>query len=402
MSQRIFVTGVGIVTAVGLNTEENLQSLLGERSGIAPPYFLETIHREIPVGEVKLTDAELRISARVPGPGFTRTASLGLLAVREAIESAHLSDPEITKCAFISATSTGGVRMLEKYFYELQNDPSEGPWNEFRDTANPGEHAERIAESIGIREYIGTVSTACSSSANALLLGSQMIRHGKVQRAICGGSEALSRFTLNGFNSLFILDKSLCKPFDDNRRGLNLGEGAAYLVLESENACAARGGEPLAELLGFGNANDAFHQTASSPDGAGAWRAMNEAINDAGISPAAIDYINAHGTATENNDLSEGLAIQRLFGDRIPPFSSTKAYTGHTLAAAGSVEAVFSILALRHGNLFSNLNFHTPMKELSIVPVTKVAQGKVIRRVLSNSFGFGGNTSSLVLGAVEQ
>jgi len=151
-----------------------------------------------------------------------------------------------------------------------------------------------------------------------------MIRHRNVDRVICGGAESLSRFSLNGFNSLFILDKGHCKPFDETRQGLNLGEGAAYLILESERSITASGRKPLAELKGFGNANDAFHLTASSPDGAGALKSMQEALETSNIDHSQVGYINAHGTATENNDLSEGLAIQKIFDGAVPYFSSTK------------------------------------------------------------------------------
>jgi 3-oxoacyl-[acyl-carrier-protein] synthase-1 len=401
MSQRIVVTGVGIITSIGNNLEENIQSLLQGKTGIGKPEILKTEHGSIPVCEIKLEDKQLLEWAGVaPGKGFTRTATLGLIAVREAIRTAGLSTAEIAASAFISGTTTGGVRELEKYFFELQGQDVQGPWQEFRDTANPGEHAERIADWLAIKNYIGTVSTACSSSANAVMLGAQMIAQGSVDRAICGGTEALSRFTIGGFNSLFILDKGHCKPFDEERKGLNLGEGAAYLILESEQSMKQSGRRPIAELKGYGNANDSFHLTASSPDGMGAWRAMHAALQSAGVEAARIGYINAHGTATENNDLSEGLAIQKLFGDHIPMFSSTKPYTGHTLAAAGSIEAVYSIVTLQHQVIFPNLNFSLPMKELSIVPVTKLIKQVSLQYVLSNSFGFGGNTSSLILGRI--
>jgi 3-oxoacyl-[acyl-carrier-protein] synthase-1 len=230
--------------------------------------------------------------------------------------------------------------------------------------------------------------------------GAQLIRNNKLERVFCGGTEALSKFTLNGFNTLMILDRGHCRPFDATRNGLNIGEGAAYLVLESESAMTKRGKKPIAELKGFGNANDAFHQTASSPDGAGAFLAMKIALNSAGIKPQDVGYINAHGTATENNDLSEGLGIKRLFGDSIPLFSSTKPFTGHTLAAAGSVEAVFCLLALKEEVIWPNLNYQRIIPELNIEPLVQLKKGSKLKNVLSNSFGFGGNTSSLLLASV--
>jgi 3-oxoacyl-[acyl-carrier-protein] synthase-1 len=221
-----------------------------------------------------------------------------------------------------------------------------------------------------------------------------------LDRIIVGGTDALTSFTILGFRSLMIFDEELCRPFDETRKGLNLGEGAGFLVLESERSLALSGKEPLAQLSGWGNASDAFHQTASSPDGHGAKISMIEALKVAGISPSDIDYINAHGTATPNNDLSESQAIKSIFKDTIPPFSSTKSYTGHTLAASGGIEAVFAILAIQNGVLYPNLNFGTAIKETGLVPQTKFEDAVKIKHVLSNSFGFGGNNSSIILSAI--
>jgi 3-oxoacyl-[acyl-carrier-protein] synthase-1 len=201
---------------------------------------------------------------------------------------------------------------------------------------------------------------------------------------------------MNGFNTLMILDKEPCKPFDDNRMGLNLGEGAAFLVLESEELVKKTGKKVLAELTGYGNSCEAFHQTASTPEGKGAYMAMKEALDRSELKPEQIDYINAHGTGTDNNDLSEGRAIETLFGTNPPKVSSTKAYTGHTTSAAGGVEAVLSVLAIQHNMIFPNLNFKTQMKELSFSPVTELLENVKVDHVLSNSFGFGGNNSALI------
>jgi len=192
-----------------------------------------------------------------------------------------------------------------------------------------------------------------------------------------------------------ILSNTDCKPFDANRTGLNLGEAAAYLVLESDTIVKQENKAVLAYMAGYGNANDAFHQTASSENGDGAFLAMQKALTVANIQPEDISYINAHGTATSNNDLSEGTVIKRIFGTSIPDFSSTKAFTGHTLAAAGAIEAVYSILALQKNVIFPNLNFSTTIPELQMIPVTEVSK-KTLEYVLSNSFGFGGNCSTLI------
>jgi 3-oxoacyl-(acyl-carrier-protein) synthase len=190
-----------------------------------------------------------------------------------------------------------------------------------------------------------------------------------------------------------------CRPFDSARAGLNLGEGAAYLVLETEESAKRRGVKAQAMLSGYGNACDAFHQTASSPDGEGAYRAMKEAMELADIQPNEIDYINAHGTGTPNNDLSESRAVMRLFGDNMPPMSSTKPFTGHTTSASGSIEAVFCILALQHGFVPANLNWSQPMDD-GITPVHQPVKKK-LNHVLCNAFGFGGNDSSLLISRAD-
>ena len=196
-----------------------------------------------------------------------------------------------------------------------------------------------------------------------------------------------------------IFDKNECRPFDAERNGLNLGEGAGYLVLESEKSVKESGKKVLGELKGYANANDAYHQTASSPDGNGAYLAMQQALELGGLQANEIDYINVHGTATLNNDLSEGIAMKRIFGDVVPMFSSTKSFTGHTLGAAGGIEAVFSILALQHQIIFPNLRFKTAIEELNLTPVTTFLENASVKNILSNSFGFGGNNSTLIFSA---
>ena len=246
-----------------------------------------------------------------------------------------------------------------------------------------------------------TLSTACSSAANAIIYGANLLRTGQCQCVVAGGSECLSNYHLNGFHSLMILDQQPCRPFDASRAGLNLGEGAAYLVLETLESALQRGAKPLAILSGFGNACDAFHQTASSENGEGAYLAMTQALKRAGLQPADIDYVNAHGTGTPNNDASESTALRRVFGDNLPPVSSTKPYTGHTTSASGSIEAVFCLLALQHGFLPAELNWSMP-DPACIVPVTSCPSPTGhLKHILTNAFGFGGNDSSLILSAYE-
>jgi len=314
---------------------------------------------------------------------------LGLSAAKEAVRSAGLNLNDGLKTGFISATTVGGMDATEKYYFDFRESETR---RKFIPTQNCGIHAEQIAGILGIKDYVTTISTACSSAANAIMLGVRMIKAGILDRAIVGGTDSLSAFTINGFSSLMIYSDEHCQPFDDERKGLNLGEAAAYIVLESEEAANEK--KALGFLAGYGNANDAFHQTASSDDGEGSYLAMKTALEIADLKPEEIDYVNAHGTATPNNDFSEGKSILRIF-ENIPDFSSTKAFTGHTLAAAGAVEAVFSLLALKNQTVFANLNWKTPMKEFDLKPQTEI-KSREIKTVLSNSLGFGGNCSCLI------
>lgn len=397
MPAKVFITGAGLVTALGVGKNVNVEALLAGNTGIATIKHLQTVHKDtIPVGEVKHTDAELLALCGLPNDaeGFTRTTLLGLLAAKEALQDAN-ADTAAVRTGFISANSVGGMGTTELFYPAFLDHEDAGNIADVA-THDCGDSTARIAEQLGIQDFVTTISTACSSSANSIMLGARMIKLGLLDRVVAGGTDALTKFTLNGFNSLQILDHNLCKPFDENRKGLNLGEGAGYVVLESETLAMQQPERILGILAGYGNTNDAYHQTASSPDGKGAGLAIEKAFAVSGLSPADIDYINVHGTGTENNDLSEGLAIERIFGENVPPFSSTKAYTGHTLAAAGGVEAVISLLTMQHQTVFPNLHFAQPMKELKHTPQTTVKQ-VAINHILSNSFGFGGNCSSLII-----
>ncbi len=394
MKEPIWITGAGIVSAVGCNKREVLESLVAGRSGIGPMRYLRSVHIEFPVGEVPMSDEELCAALGIDASTPTiRTALLGMLALGEALDEAGLSGGELPGAAFISGTTVGGMDRSECYYPDfLANDSR----NEYIAMHDCGASTELIADRFGRFGFVSTPSTACSSAMNAILVGANLIRSGAFDIVVAGGSECLTRFHLNGFNALMILDTQPCRPFDATRAGLNLGEGAAYVVLERAASARRRGVRALATLDGVANTCDAFHQTASSADGEGAFRAMRGALADAGLDPSEVDYINAHGTGTPNNDASESAAMLRLFGDRVPPVSSTKAFTGHTTSASGAIETVICLLALRHGFLPVNLNWQHPMDN-GIVPVRESRPPREIRHVLCNSFGFGGNDSSLLL-----
>ena len=399
MEKPVFVAGIGIISAIGKNVAECLDALENSRAGMDKMHYFDSLHRDkLPVAEVKLSNSDL---AKLSGLTDTksRTAQLSLVAAREALTDAGIEDLASLRTGFISANSVGGMDKTEKFFAEFLADNNKG---RLRDVVNHecGSVSELVVDQLGIKDYVTTISTACSSSANAIFFGARLIKNNILDVVVAGGTDALTKFTLNGFNTLMILDEKYCQPFDENRRGLNLGEGAGYIVLVSEKVAAVLKNKPSAMLSGYCNANDAYHQTASSPDGTGSFLAMSGALKKAGLQPADIDYINLHGTGTQNNDIAEGTAIKRLFDPHYPKMSSTKAFTGHTLGASGGIEAVFSVLALQHGIIFPNLRLQTPMKDLPFTVETKFIKNTKVKHVLSNSFGFGGNCSSLIFSKV--
>ncbi|MCW3124812.1 MAG: beta-ketoacyl-[acyl-carrier-protein] synthase family protein, partial [Bacteroidetes bacterium] len=362
MSQSIYITGIGIISAIGNNVSQTLERLRASDSGVDSMTILPSEHSgTLPVAEVKYSNAQLAARSGLE-TWQTRTAQLSMIAAKEAKDSSKINYSK-WRCGFISANTVGGMDRTEDFMKSFLADSDSG---DLHDVINhdSGDATEIVAEKLGFTDYITTLSTACSSSANAMMFGARLINNDIVDIIIAGGTDSLSRFTLNGFKSLMILDEQPCQPFDENRRGLNLGEGAGYVVLVSQNVIDTEGVNVVAKLIGYANANDAYHQTASSPEGNGNYAAMTGALEMAGLQPSDIDYINLHGTGTPNNDVSEGTAIQRVFGDKPPLLSSTKAYTGHTLGAGAGIEAVISILALQHDLVFPNLRHQTQMKEL--------------------------------------
>ena len=401
MSNKIVITGEGIVCAIGHDKASVVDALLHGRTGIHAMKHLGSVHKELPVGEVDLSNDEMQALLGLgPSEEVSRTTMMGMMAVEQALIDAEINDGKdergikSQRIVLVSGTTVGGMDITEKYFGHLKVS------DEHLDTLRHhdcGSCTHDIANYFGIFEDCTTISTACSSAANAIVLGAQLLQSGQADIVVAGGTEALSLFHLNGFNSLMILDKERCRPFDATRAGLNLGEGAAYIVMEREDMAQERNATIHAYLAGYGNACDAFHQTASSDNGEGAYLAMREAIEMAGITVSTIDYVNAHGTGTPNNDLSESVALHRIFGNDMPPVSSTKSYTGHTTSASGSIEAVICLLAMRHRFIPSNLGWQHAM-EGGILPSMGVSN-IALRYVLCNAFGFGGNDTSLLFSA---
>ena len=397
INNKAFITGMGIISALGIGVQQNLERLINGKSGIGPIRHLKTrLSDELIAGEIPFsTDELIGISGGKNTKGISRAAALGLIAAREAIENADFKDPTI-RIGLISGTTAEAMTNIELYLKDfLSNDKR----NEFVESQDWGFSTEIIAKELGITGFQTTINTACSSAANAIMTGARMIKHNLLDRVLVGGTDALSKVMLNGFHALMIVDPEICKPFDNNRRGLNLGEGAAFLVLESEKIAQEK--NIICELSGYGNSNDAYHLTALSPDGEGTAMAMNNAIKESDLKVADIDYINAHGTGTQNSDFSEILGIEKVFGKNPPKFSSTKPFTGHTLGSAGALEAVFSVLSIQNKLVYPNLNFSRKMDESALVPITKLEKSVEINHVLSNSFGFGGNNTSLLFSKVQ-
>lgn len=388
MTDSIAITGMGIICAIGNDADAVLDSLRRGESGIGTMQYLESKHSDLPVGEVKLSNDRMKEMLGIDDPApMSRTSLMGAIAIRQALAQAGIDDVKGKRVAVISGTTVGGMDVTEKFFERMKTDDS---LLNLPQSNECGKSTVEMAGMAGLSDArCCTISTACSSALNSIILGSEMLLRDEVDIVVAGGSEALSRFHLNGFNTLMILDSERCRPFDATRAGLNLGEGAAFVVLQ-KNAPGA-----LAYVAGYGNRCDAFHQTASSEDGEGAYLSMTDALAMAGLQPSQIQYVNAHGTGTPNNDMSESMALKRVFADGMPAVSSTKAFTGHTTSASGSIETVMCVLAMQNGFIPANLGWKNQI-EGGITPTTG-ADGVHLDNILCNSFGFGGNDSSLII-----
>jgi 3-oxoacyl-(acyl-carrier-protein) synthase len=411
---------MGVISAVGSSLAENRSALRAGQGGITLSRHLPTRYAGIlPFGEVPVVTGELKEKLTVTDPGITRTTLLALHAFTEAITDARLTGSVLNDptTALVGATTVGGMCLTDELYRDTSGPCDGSVYLSSYDCASVNMYLQDRHKMQG---FATTINTACSSSANAIQFGARLVRNGLARRAIVGGVDSLAKFTINGFNALQILSTGHCRPFDRDRSGLNLGEGAAFLVLEGEEALGevtggkapagavgeVIGGKAMpagkkvyAELIGYCNTNDAFHPSALSPEGDGPYLAMRGALLSAGLNATQIDFINTHGTATENNDEAESRAMVRLFGEP-PAFVSTKSYTGHTLGAAGAIEAIYSILSLQHQEIYASLNFGQPIAGIGLRPVQAYGE-YALRHVMSNSFGFGGNCTSLIFSKVN-
>lgn len=392
-SQSIVITGEGIVSAIGIGKAAVKESLLNLHTGIGDMRYLDSRVHNLPVGEVKMSNKDMKTRLGISAEReLSRTTLMGIMAVRQAFVEAKIPTDRSFRVVLISGTTVAGMDITERKFKDWETEGQPSDWIEHHDC---GSCTADIASYFDCFNDYTTISTACSSAANALILGADMLKAGDADIVVAGGSEALSCFHLNGFNSLMILDHNICRPFDKNRAGLNLGEGAAYVVMEREDDATRRGANIDAWLSGYDNACDAYHQTASSPEDTGAQMAMRGALKMSGIGREDIQWIHAHGTGTPDNDKSEAVAIREVFGNSQPTVSSTKGYTGHTTSASGSISAVISIIAMNGGFIPANIGLIEPIDERLKLPTTNIS--RPVHNVMVNSFGFGGNDSCLIL-----
>jgi 3-oxoacyl-[acyl-carrier-protein] synthase II len=391
---RVVVSGLGVVSPYGAGVKTFWAGLATGECAIRPVTVIDTegfrsrIAAEVPADVV----SSLGVSRR-----RSRADRIALAAAREALAEADLAPADRADMALLVGAVGGGMLEGEEWYCEAQSGHPSPRIDALRSIL-PVSHAETLAWRLRLGGPRETVVMACASGAASIALGADLIRSGATPLVLAGGVDAITHICFMGFNALKLLDPEPCRPFDRGRRGMSIGEAAAFLVLEDANHCRARGARALGELLGAGMTTDAYHVTAPHPGGEGMIRAMADALVAAGRAPADIGYVNAHGTGTPQNDRMEALALVRVFGEGRVLVSSTKSLVGHTMAAAGSVEAAATLLTLQHGLIPPTANLRDPDPEVPFDCVPGTARAAELQAAVSNSFGFGGQNVSLVFG----
>jgi len=393
---RVAVIAAGVVSPLGFGLSEMLDSLRKARDCVSQ------------ITRFSVTECRCKTAGQVPDERLLDKRGNGVRAQRlhrashmmiEGLREALTQEPQFKPELTVIGTTSGGMSYGESYYRSLargENLRHSPTWIANYPAQKPVIDAH---EAFGITAPCQVIANACASGTNAIGHGFECVQSGRYQRVLTGGYDALSELVFVGFDSLQASTPEKCRPFDRHRTGMVLGEGAAVLALENLDAARARGATVLAEITGYGISTDNFHLTQPDPSGIGPRQAMERALQSAHVSADAVDYINAHGTATSFNDAAEGKAISELFG-RVP-VSSTKSMMGHSLGAAGAVEAIICLLALQHQFLPPNTNFRTPDEDIDLNIVANKAQPAVLRTVLSNSFGFGGTNASILMRKFE-
>lgn len=393
---RVAVVAAGVVSPLGFGRDETAKSLREARDCV-------TRVTRFPVDQCRCKTAGQVPDERLlnqEGNGrrtqrLHRASHMMISALREALAQVPQFDPDLA----VIGTTSGGMSYGEDYYramYRHGNTQHAPTWLANYPAQKPVIDA---LEDCEISAPCQVIANACASGTNAIGHAFECVRSGRYERVLTGGYDAISELVFVGFDSLQASTPEKCRPFDQQRTGMVLGEGAAVLLLENLETARKRRMPILAEITGYGISTDNFHLTQPNPSGSGARQAMEQALRSARLSAEAIDYINAHGTATPFNDAAEGKAIAELFG-RVP-VSSTKSMMGHSLGAAGAIEAIFCLLALQHQFLPANINFRAPDEDVDLDIVANEARPATLRTVLSNSFGFGGTNASIVIQKFE-
>jgi 3-oxoacyl-[acyl-carrier-protein] synthase II len=384
----VAVTGLGVVSPFGAGVKTFWGGISSGSCAIRPITLIDT------------EGFRCRIAAEVPagiaGSGRrSRADRIALTAAREALDDAGLGRAERADAALIVGAVGGGMLETEAWYWQRTR-AGAAPMPPALMTCFPSSHADVVGSALGLGGPRETIVTACSSGAGSLALAADLVADGVVPLAVAGGVDALTRICFMGFNALKLLDPAPCRPFDRERRGMSLGEGAAFVVLEDPRRAKARGARVYAELAGYGMTGDAYHVTAPHPEGEGMARAMRAALEQAGVAPSAVGYINAHGTATQQNDRIEARAMRAVFGEGRVLVSSTKSMIGHTMAAAGSLEAVATVLSLLNELVPPTARLENVDPEIGFDCVPHKAREVALEHAISNSFGFGGQNVTLL------
>ncbi len=395
-SKRVAITGIGVFCSIGKNVEEFNQSLKEGKTGIGPITLFDISKYPCKIGAEIRDYRPIEFFRKKELKRLSRTDQFALIASEEAVKASGIHSFPLEEVGVCLGAGAGGMFEAETYHREILVKGKSKPsliW-----CFIPSFTTDRVAERFGFSGPKFTVTTACSSSATAIGYGADLIRSGKSKAVLCGGSEALSELTFGGFNSLKAMDPSPCKPFDRKRAGMSLGEGAGIIILEDFDEAVKRGVKIYAEILGYGIGGEAYHITAPEPSGMREARIMREAIEESGIAPAEVDYINAHGTGTPLNDKVETLSIKNVFKERAYsiPISSIKSMVGHCLGSAGVIEAIASILSMTHQFIPPTINHQEGDEDCDLDYVPGKSREMELEVVLSNSFAFGGNCTTLV------
>ncbi|MEN6623507.1 MAG: beta-ketoacyl-[acyl-carrier-protein] synthase family protein [Smithella sp.] len=411
VKKRIVITGLGTINAIANNIPDFVSALQAGVCGIGPMDIFDTTgFRCQNGGQIRNFAPRDYIPENFSLKRMCRADMLSFAATLEALHDAGLYPlPQDLACETGVVIGGGSGGLLEadfeaERFYKslLENKGIHVRFSRLS-SVYCASSSDRIASNLRLSGPKATFMTACSAGATALGYARDLILNGQAQMVLAGGVEPMCRITYAAFNALKSLDPGICHPFDKDRAGLSLGEAAAIMVLEPLEAAQARGAKIYGEILGYGVTCDAFHMTAPDEKASGAVRSMQAALLDSGLTIEDIDYINAHGTATPVNDVTESKAIKEVFGKRANeiPVSSTKAMTAHTLGAAGALEGIISVLAIKHGFIPPTINYRNPDPQCDLDYVTEGVRRAELRAVLSNSFAFGGNNTTVVFGKYD-